>query len=276
METYVTVGEGRKLFCRVEGEGKPLLLVHGSIVDADFYTDLSRILSHFYRVISYDRRGYTRSDKFEDYSMEAQAEDAAEILKQLAGEKADVVGCSLGALISMRLSALHPELVDYTVFHEPPLLCLPGITTEDESEALREIKSQVDRGKYKLALMGFLGLTNGHHDPRAKPYSPEKMDQQIANGMLFMEHEYSAQFFLGPEVYGMDALKGRGNVCCMAGDSGGDTYTVKAAVDLSEILSCPLYYVAGGHNAAHDLPREFAAMLLGVLGLKNIPSEEMI
>lgn len=276
METYVTVGEGRKLFCRVEGEGKPLLLVHGSIVDADFYTDLSRILSHFYRVISYDRRGYTRSDKFEDYSMEAQAEDAAEILKQLAGEKAVVVGCSLGALISMRLSALHSELVDCTVLHEPPLLCLPDITTQEESETLQGIKSQVDRGKYKLALLGFLGLTNGHGDPRAKPYSPEKMDQQIANGMLFMEHEYSAQFFLNPEAYGIDSLKGRKNICCMAGDSGGGTYTVKAAADLAKILGCPLYYVAGGHNAAHDLPKEFASMLLGVLKLRDVPAEDMI
>ena len=276
METYVTVGEGSKLFCRVEGEGKPLLLVHGSIVDADFYTDLSRILSHFYKVISYDRRGYSRSDKFEDYSMDAQAEDAAEILKQLAGEKAIVVGCSLGALISMRLSALYPELVDYTALHEPPLLCLPDITTAEESEILQEIKSQVERGKFKLALLGFLGLTNGHADRRAKPYSPEKMDQQIANGMLFMEHEYSAQFFLGRDAYGIDSLKGRKNICCMAGDSGGDTYTVKAAVELAEILGCPLYYVAGGHNAAHDLPREFAFMLMGVLSLKNIPPEEKI
>ena len=269
METYIIAEEGRKLFCRVEGEGKPLLLIHGSIVDGDFFADLSHILSRFFKVISYDRRGYSRSDKFNDYSLEAHAEDAAEILRQLAGEKAIIVGCSLGALITMRLTALYPELVEYALLHEPPLLCLPGITSPEEDEALLEIKSQVERGKYKLALLGFLGLTNGHSDPRAKPYTPEKMDQQIANGMLFMEHEFLGQFFLGREVYGMEKLQNCGKVCCMAGDSGGDTYTVKAARDLSAELGCPLYYVAGGHNAAHDVPKEFAAMVLGILSLRE-------
>lgn len=269
MERYVTTRQGKKLFCRVEGSGRPLLLIHGSIVDADFYADVSRLLSRFFKVISYDRRGYSRSEECEDYSLPMQAEDAAEVLGQLAGGKAVVVGCSLGALIAMRLTALYPGLVDFTVLHEPPLLCLPGITSPEEDEALEEMRSQVERGKYKLALLGFLNLTNGREDPRAKPYPPEKVDQQLKNGMLFMQHEYSDQFFLDRGAYGVDALRDRPGLLCTAGDSSGETYTVKAARDLAAELGCPLYYVPGGHNAAHDMPAEFAAALIGLLALSE-------
>ena len=269
MERYVVTREGKKIFCRVEGEGKPLLLIHGSIVDGDFYEDLSGYLSKFFKVISYDRRGYTRSEECEEYGLEKQTEDAVDILRELAGERAIVVGCSLGALISMRLTAFYPELVDFTLMHEPPLLALEGITTPDEDEQLLEIKSQVERGKFKLALLGFLGLTNGNGDPRAKPFSPEKVDQQLKNGMLFMEHEYCEQFFLGLDAYGLDKLVGNGNICFMAGDSGGDTYTVKAAAKLAKDLNSELYYVPGGHNAAHDVPKEFAATVLGMLKLRG-------
>lgn len=265
METFITTQEGNRLFCRISGSGPALLLIHGSIVDSDFFLETSRLLSRFFTVITYDRRGYSRSDPAEDYSLPRQAEDAATVLQNLAQGPAVVVGCSLGALIAMRLTACYPELVSRGILHEPPLLCLPGVTTEEENQELEDIRQRVLRGRIKSALFDFLTLTSRSEDERALPYSPEKIDAHIRNGMLFMEHEYSGQFFSPREVYGIDLLLNSSRVCCLAGDASRKYYAARASRILAGTLSCPMLYVPGGHNAARDLPVEFSTMLLGLL-----------
>lgn len=269
METMCLNREEKRLFCRVEGEGTPLLLIHGSIVDGDFFEGVSEILRDSFRVITYDRRGYSRSERCAQYGLQAQAEDAACILRQLGmGKKAVVVGCSLGAIVALRLAADWPELVRCVIVHEPPLLCFPDITDPEETSLLAAVKREAEAGKYKSALFEFLTLSSRYPYERAKPYPPEKMDQQLKNGIVFAQHEYLSQFFEDRSACGLDRLAGM-DVFCLAGDSSGPTFTVKAAQRLAQELDRPFMYVPGAHNAAHDLPMEFAAMLVGLLALKD-------
>ena len=83
MEYQVKTAHGT-LFCRREGSGPLLLLIHGVACDSEFFRQASAILSEKFTVISYDRRGYSRSVPTEgetDFSVWAHADDAAEIIR---------------------------------------------------------------------------------------------------------------------------------------------------------------------------------------------------
>lgn len=83
MEYEVKTAHGT-LFCRKEGKGPLLFLIHGVACDSEFFRQTSAILSDYFTVISYDRRGYSRSIPAEgetDFSVWAHAEDAADLIR---------------------------------------------------------------------------------------------------------------------------------------------------------------------------------------------------
>lgn len=256
--------EGRRLFCRVEGDGPPVIFLHGAIVDADFFSGVSAQLRDSWRVISYDRRGYSRSEGADRFGIREQANDAADLLSALTREPAVVVGCSLGATIAMRLAADYPSLVSGLILHEPPLQFLPGTKSREEADELGAIRALAGQGDCRQALLRFLMSTARQADARSQPYSPEKLDQHMRNGMLFMERELSELFYADRESCGLPRLIGRNHTCCLRGDSSGEHYAARAASVLAKQIGCPLVYVPGGHNAARDLPVEFAAAIAGL------------
>ena len=69
--------EDVSLYYETYGEGEPLILIHGVIVDAQLYQEAARLLSRYYQVILYDRRGNSRSrlKGEKDFSMDDQADD---------------------------------------------------------------------------------------------------------------------------------------------------------------------------------------------------------
>ena len=53
--------EDVSLYYEVRGSGEALILIHGVIVDAGLYENAAELLAQHYRVITYDRRGISRS-----------------------------------------------------------------------------------------------------------------------------------------------------------------------------------------------------------------------
>jgi pimeloyl-ACP methyl ester carboxylesterase len=51
-----------------------------------------------------------------------QARDAASIIKEMGVEKAIVVGRSGGAIIGLELAAARPEIIDFLIVHEAPVI----------------------------------------------------------------------------------------------------------------------------------------------------------
>ena len=95
MEYEIETAHGR-LFCRREGSGPILLLIHGVACDSEFFRETSKLLAETFTVISYDRRGYSRSIAAEgenDFSVWAHAEDAAEIVRLEQKRKAEDGQC---------------------------------------------------------------------------------------------------------------------------------------------------------------------------------------
>ncbi|MEW6090690.1 MAG: alpha/beta hydrolase [Pseudomonadota bacterium] len=98
----------------VEGEGRPILLIHGFSATAHdnwVRTGWVQALTRArFKVITYDLRGHGRSGKLHDpagYGHAKHAADALALLDHLGIAEADLMGFSMGAGIAMRLAAEH-------------------------------------------------------------------------------------------------------------------------------------------------------------------------
>lgn len=106
-----------------EGEGEPVLLIHGfasntatNWIDPGWVRTLTRAGR---RVVSIDNRGHGQSEKLydtEQYGAPLMAEDARRLLRHLDIARADVMGYSMGARIAAFLALRHPETVRSAVF----------------------------------------------------------------------------------------------------------------------------------------------------------------
>jgi pimeloyl-ACP methyl ester carboxylesterase len=101
-----------------EGEGEPLLLIHGfaSNIAANWMDPgwVRTLTQSGRRVIAYDNRGHGKSDKLYDpdvYGAPLMAEDGRRLLDHLDMTRADVLGYSMGARIAAFLTLAHPERV---------------------------------------------------------------------------------------------------------------------------------------------------------------------
>lgn len=106
--------DGVRLRYIVVGEGEPVLLIHGLGASIHLQWTAPGVLDELaknYRVIAYDNRGHGRSDKpheTDKYGDDMVA-DAVRLLDHLGIERAHIVGYSMGAMITDKLLAEHPE-----------------------------------------------------------------------------------------------------------------------------------------------------------------------
>lgn len=114
-----------RLYYEVHGSGEPLVLVHGSWGDAGNWRFVVPGLAESFRVLVYDRRGHSRSERPETPgSVVEDGDDLAALLRALDLAPAHVVTNSYGGDIALRLAARHPEVFRSLSCHEPPLFSL--------------------------------------------------------------------------------------------------------------------------------------------------------
>src|SRR4026209_2488426 len=101
-----------------EGEGDPILLIHGFASNAGTnWVDpgwVRALVADGRRVIAFDNRGHGQSEKLyepERYGAPVMAEDARALLDHLGIERADVMGYSMGARVSAFPALKHPTRV---------------------------------------------------------------------------------------------------------------------------------------------------------------------
>ncbi len=81
------------------GSGRPVVLIHGWPLSGESFSENVPALQQAgYRVVTYDRRGFGRSDKgkAKDYTYDTLAEDLHKVLEGLDLNDATVVGFSMG------------------------------------------------------------------------------------------------------------------------------------------------------------------------------------
>lgn len=120
--------DGVDLYYREAGEGPPLLLIHGGGPNADSWRATFDDLARDFRVIAYDRRGFSRSVHEPVADWQRHSDDAAALLRELDAVPAGVVGWSSGSIVALDLATRHPELVSSIVLTEPALHARKNVT----------------------------------------------------------------------------------------------------------------------------------------------------
>src|SRR5918911_4432649 len=115
---------GARIYHEVRGIGPSVLFVAGSTGDAGHFEQVGQLLSDEFTIVTYDRRGNSRSPRpegWENTTTEEHSEDAAKLIEALGIAPVTVFGTSAGAIIGLDLVIRHPELIRGAILHEPPM-----------------------------------------------------------------------------------------------------------------------------------------------------------
>jgi pimeloyl-ACP methyl ester carboxylesterase len=134
-----------------EGEGEPILLIHGfaSNIAVNWRETswIETLVADGRRVIALDNRGHGRSDKLyepERYGAPAMAEDACRLLAHLGIVRADVLGYSMGARIAVFLALRHPDRVRSVVIAGMGINLVRGMVASGPLAKALEVPSIAD------------------------------------------------------------------------------------------------------------------------------------
>ena len=124
------------------GEGRAVLCVHGLTANCRCWDTMAASLAPRYKVIALDLRGRGLSEKPpEGYGVEQHCRDIEAVIENLGIERPVLMGHSLGALITLALTARRPEKTAGLV-----LMDGAGCLSEEQLEkVLTGIKPALDR-----------------------------------------------------------------------------------------------------------------------------------
>jgi pimeloyl-ACP methyl ester carboxylesterase len=123
----------------VEGDGDPVVLLHGGLSDSTAWGSQTPALLEDHRVFLVDRRGHGKTpDTDEPFSYEDMATETIEFLEHVVGGPAALVGWSDGAIVALFVAMERPDLVRRQVliggsFHYDGLM--PGFDLGDDPNA---------------------------------------------------------------------------------------------------------------------------------------------
>jgi pimeloyl-ACP methyl ester carboxylesterase len=104
---------GVRLHYKREGNGPPVLLIHGNASSLHHFTKVAEKLSPSFDVIRLDLPGFgltgPRGDR--DYRIEAYAKSVTEFMSTIGVSRCAVVGTSLGGNVAWNVALLSPERV---------------------------------------------------------------------------------------------------------------------------------------------------------------------
>lgn len=93
-----------------QGQGIPLILLHGFPLSSAIWHDQVRTLSDHYHVVAPDLRGHGQSPAPDGlYNMELMAQDVFKLMDTLQIDKAAIMGHSMGGYIALAAWRQHPE-----------------------------------------------------------------------------------------------------------------------------------------------------------------------
>ncbi|MGH2556318.1 MAG: alpha/beta fold hydrolase [Actinomycetota bacterium] len=180
-----------ELFYELTGEGEPVVLVHGSWGDHHGWDAIVPSLASSFKVLTYDRRGHSQSDRPASQGFRREDEDdLARLIEELELAPAHVAGNSFGASITLGLVARRPELFRSLIAHEPPLVALVAedpdwlARLEPLQAVLRQIQSGNPAGGAEQFMDG-IGVGRGAWEH----FPPEVRDTCILNAPTFLDEQ---------------------------------------------------------------------------------------
>ncbi|WP_433473678.1 alpha/beta fold hydrolase [Spirillospora sp. CA-142024] len=282
---------GARLHTERTGQGPALVLIPGGGGDTAMYGDVVRLLAKRFTVITFDRRGNSRSpldDESGSVGVAEQAADVVAVLDHYGIDRAFVFGNSSSAIITLELLAAHEGRLLGAVVHEPPLVqILPGGAEQRQLDELRRIADtegplpafaafaamtmptpprslQTRPGRVVLASMMRVMLAVGRMSRRMTGREPGGMQRLLGNtGILFRRELPAFCYDYEPDLAALRSVRVPWRLAT-GQDSVGRLYHRPAHV-LSETLGISCVEFPGGHTAYQQHPQAFAHRLTEIL-----------
>ncbi|MEW9531039.1 alpha/beta fold hydrolase [Microbispora sp. NPDC049125] len=264
-QTHVLDVPGARLHYEVRGHGPGLLLIPGSNGDADLFGAVADLLADRHTVISYDRRGFSRStlsgSPEGDWS-QTHVDDARRLLETVAGGPADVFGSSAGAVIGLALISESPGLVTRLVAHEPPLAeVLPDAPRW--RAFFREVHDTYRRDGAGPAMRMFMAGIGADSLQRPDGIDPELIVRMSGNIDFFLRHEVRQAPGYRPDLAALDSQRER--IVPAGGQDSRQHFPYRPALTLAGRWGKRVTEFPGDHVGYWSHPVEFAATLADVL-----------
>ena len=111
MGEYVAIG-GHATWVDANGQGEPVLLLHGGFTNCDGLLGVFADLASEYRLVAFDRRGHGRTaDTDAPFHYDDMARETVGVLEQVCGGGAHLVGYSDGGIVALLVALERPDLV---------------------------------------------------------------------------------------------------------------------------------------------------------------------
>lgn len=164
LESDIIEVNGTKIYYETRGSGPSVIFVSGATGDAGHFTQVAELRAEEFTVITYDRRGNSRSPRPEGWtqtSTDEQGDDAAGLIVNLDLASAVLVGTSGGAIIGLNVILRHEDLLRGAILHEPSLMSI--LERPDEAMAVLEpvVEQGIAQGGPRGALEAFLDFAAG-------------------------------------------------------------------------------------------------------------------
>lgn len=102
---------GLGLYYEIEGDGEPVVLIPGFASGLSLWSTQVPALSRDFRVITFDPRGISASDKSEGpQTIGLLADDVAHLLQALGISSAHIVGVSFGGFVAQEFALKYPSM----------------------------------------------------------------------------------------------------------------------------------------------------------------------
>jgi pimeloyl-ACP methyl ester carboxylesterase len=283
---------GANLYYEIRGSGPVLLLICGGVYDAAGYASLADQLADRYKVLTYDRRGNSRSSidgPPEQQSIAVHGDDAHRLLTAIGisgEEKAYVFGNSSGAQIALELAARHPEQVHVVVAHEPPSFEL--LSERERFSALMQDVEDAFAKEGADAATAILGaglqmqggepddggeerIPGGAEAPQGAPdpETAEMMARMAKNMEFFIGYEVPPFGRYVPDLAALRSSSAR--IVAAAGEASAGEPPHRVAFALAEQLGSQAVLFPGDHGGFGLHAGEFAALLDEVLSTRRAP-----
>ena len=260
-----------------QGQGEPLILLHGGQGDYRSWESLMNLLSPQYQAISYSRRfNYPNNNPItaKYHSAYTEADDLAALIRKLKLGRVHLVGTSIGAFTALALAVKHPEMVRSLVLAEPPVhqwvrdtpngaSAYREFMTTIQEPARAAFKAGDDKTAMKFFVDGIIGAGRFNSLP------PEGLASVMHNSRFFKANTLSSDPY--PNLSKEKVKRLRIPILIITGEN---TIRIHKLVNEELVRLLPNAEQAiipkAGHGSPRENPQAFnAAVLKFLAGLGN-------
>lgn len=254
---------GASLYYEEVGSGPLMVLIPGGNGTAHIFNGLAQMLAARYTVVSYDRRGFSRSHlegpQDYDHRLDTDADDVRRLIEHFGDAPATLFGPSSGAIIGLTTLTQHASVVGELVAYEAPAFWqLPD--GQKWAELFTEVYSIYHKGDMEQALALFFGRAFPQPDRQFFTRVLDLNNHEIrANWTYWFEHELRQYTAVSLDLEELKPHAER--IVLAAGQASRGHLCFEVSTALARRLGQDLTELPGGHTGYASQPAEFAGML---------------